>query len=356
MIEAFDSVQALPPEAIALLDHAGRSEFQLGAAWFAVVVGHACPPGQRAEFLLHRQAGQPVALLPLWRDRQGRASALTAPYTCLFRPLLAEAADPAAVRRAGQAFGAAVRAGGPLRLEALDPDWPGLAPLLEGFRAAGLLALRFAHFGAWGADVAGRDWPAYLAGRPGALRESIRRSLSRAGRDASLAFELVTGGTALEAGIAAYQQVHARSWKPAEPFADFVPAILPAAAAAGVLRLGLLRRAGVPIAAQYWTVMAGTARLDKLAHDETESKAAPGTALTAWMLRHLLAQERLAQIDFGRGDDAYKQAWTGQRRPRIGVLLCPPWHPAGAAAILRHGGGFATAFIRKKMSIRRPGG
>jgi hypothetical protein len=296
--------------------------------------------------LLHRQAAG-IALLPLYRAADGRLAGLAAPYTCIFRPLLSDGADAVA---AGRAFGAACRRAGPLRLDALDPDWPCLPPLLAGFRRAGLLPLRFAHFGNWHADVAGLDWPGYLARRPGELRETIRRRVARAMRDAAVGFELIASADGLEAGIAAYQHVYAKSWKEPEPFPAFGPAYLRAAALAGVLRLGVLRLAGVPVAAQYWTVTAGTARVEKLAHDETARKLSPGTVLTALMVRHLLERDRVATLDFGRGDDPYKAGWTGQRRPRIGVLLCPLWHPAGAAALARHWLGRVRAVSMRRHS------
>jgi CelD/BcsL family acetyltransferase involved in cellulose biosynthesis len=353
MIEAFDDLAALPADAAALFD---PTEFQLGADWFRTVAAHALPAGARPLFLLHRQAGRPAALLPLQRAADGRLQGLTSPYTCVFRPLLAEGADPAG---AGRAFGAFCRGAGPLRLDALDPGWPGLPPLLAGLRRAGLVPLRFAHFGNWHLDLAGQDWAGYLAGRPGELRETIRRRLARAGRDASVTFDVVIDGTGLEAGIAAYEYVYTKSWKGTEPFPAFGPALLRAAAAAGVLRLGVLRQAGVPVAAQYWTVTGGTATVHKLAHDEAARKLSPGTVLTALMLRHLLEHDHVAALDFGRGDDAYKAGWTGRRRQRIGVLLCPPWNPAGAAAIASHllGQGVATlwkALPAKIVGTRRP--
>jgi Acetyltransferase (GNAT) domain len=347
MIEGFDGIAALPMDAVALF--AEREDFQLGATWFETVAAHALPDGGCPLLLLYREAGQPVALLPLQRAADGKLSGLACPYTCAFRPLVAEGADAATLRRAGLAFGRACRAAGPLRLDALDPDWPGLMPLLGGFARAGMLSLRFAHFGNWHADVGGQDWPAYLAARPGELRETIRRRLARALRDPDIRFDLITDGHGLAAGLAAYEQVYAKSWKAPEPFLAFGPAYLRAAAAAGVLRLGVLRHSGTPVAAQYWCVTNGTARVEKLAHDEAARALSPGTVLTALMVRHLLDRDRVAELDFGRGDDAYKTGWTGQRRQRIGVLLCPPWHPAGAAALVRH----ATGRVRKALARNR---
>jgi len=329
--EAFDSVEALPADAMALLAAAEREDFQLGGAWFRTVAAHARPDGATPVFLLHRQAGR-AALLPLWRDATGRWAGMTSPYTCIFRPLLAEGADAV---RAGHAFGVACRGGGPLRLDALDPEWAGLPALLAGFRRAGMAALRFDHFGNWHTDIEG-DWASYLAGRPGDLRETIRRRLARADRDPAVTFDIVAGGPGLDAGIAAYEDVYARSWKAAEPFPAFAAAIMRAAADAGVLRLSLLRQGGVPVAAQYWSVTGATARVEKLAHDEAAKRLSPGTVLTARTIGHLIAHDSVQTLDFGRGDDGYKAGWTGQRRARIGVLLCPPWHPAGMAAIGRH--------------------
>jgi CelD/BcsL family acetyltransferase involved in cellulose biosynthesis len=64
------------------------------------------------------------------------------------------------------------------------------------------------------------------------------------------------------------------------------------------------------------------------------------------MLRHLLDQEHVAEIDFGRGDDPYKQGWASSRRQRIGVLLVNPWRLSGAVAWLRHGVGRIYAALR----------
>jgi CelD/BcsL family acetyltransferase involved in cellulose biosynthesis len=110
------------------------------------------------------------------------------------------------------------------------------------------------------------------------------------------------------------------------------------------------------VAAQYWTVTGGTATVHKLAHDETARKLSPGTVLTALMVRHLLEQDRVAALDFGRGDDAYKAGWTGRRRQRIGVLLCPPWHPAGFHALARHLLGQVAGRLRKALGSDRVDG
>jgi Acetyltransferase (GNAT) domain len=348
-VQSFADVASLPADARAMLDAAERQNFQLGAAWFGAVAAAALPPGTQPLFLLCREGARALALLPLLRRPDRRLAGLTTLYTCLFRPLAAADASAEDLRRAGRAFGRHCRRFGPLRLDALDPDWPGMPPLLSGLRQSGLAVLRFSHFGNWHVPVADLGWSGYLAGRPGDLRQTIKRRLARAARDPAVRFEMVTGGAGLEAGIAAYEAVYASSWKPQEPYPAFTGHLLRAAAGAGVLRLPLLWRAGVPVAAQYWTVTGGTATLLKLAHDEAARSLSPGTVLTALTIRHLLEQEGVTELDFGRGDDEYKSGWTGQLRMRGGVLLCPWWQPSGLLQLGRH---FAGQYLpHRRMAV-----
>jgi CelD/BcsL family acetyltransferase involved in cellulose biosynthesis len=54
------------------------------------------------------------------------------------------------------------------------------------------------------------------------------------------------------------------------------------------------------------------------------------------MIRHMLEQEHVSEIDFGRGDDPYKQGWVADRRQRVGLLLINPLRPAGMLALAGH--------------------
>jgi len=338
-VEARDALPDLPAQG-----------FELGAAWFGAVAAAALPAGARAEFLTAVGAdGAPRVVLPLQRHADGRREGLTAPYTTRFRPLAAADATAQELRAAGRAFARSCRTAGPLRLDALEEAWPGLAPLLAGFRDGGMWPVRFAHFGNWHLDVAGLGWDAYLAARPGALRNTIRRRLAQAARDPALGVAILGGGAELDAGIASYKAVYARSWKEPEPYPRFAAALMRAAAGVGALRLGLMRAAGDVIAAQLWVVADGVATVHKLAHDEQARALSPGTVLSARMIRHLLDEERVAMLDFGRGDDAYKAGWTGTRQQRIGVLLCPPWHIAGARALACHAAGRVRARLAARL-------
>lgn len=323
-------LEALPAGCAALL--AAADDFFLSETWWRCVLAAGMPADAEPCFL---PCGDGQVLIPL--QRRGRSlQSLTNPYSCLWQPLVAPGLDAAALRRAGEEFGRFCRAWPHVMLEAL-PDFSGLDPLLAGARRAGMFASRYAHFGNWHEPLDGRSFEQYLADRPGALRETVRRKLKRA----QATLELVTAPDAVEAGIGAYEDLYARSWKVPEPFPRFNAEMMRRAAergsppAQGSLRLGLLRAGARVVAAQIWIVFAGRAMVLKLAHDEADKALSPGTLLTALMLRALIDGERVTELDFGRGDDAYKQLWATRRRQRIGVVLANPLRPRGLAVLAR---------------------
>lgn len=339
-VRIFETPDELPEAAAALL---GRDGFFSSLAWWRTVWAAGVAPGT-TPIVAWSQDGAGGVLFALPRHGNGRIEALTNPYTCRYQPMAGPGAD---LRMAGRALARLGRGGGVVRLDALAPEWPGLAELLAGARAGGMVPLRFEHFGNWHQPTAGLDWRGYLAGRPGALRERVRRRLRAAERDNGLAVAVVVAPEAVAGGIGEYDAVYGRSWKEPEPFPRFNAELMHQAAREGVLRRGVLRREGEAIAVQLWIVRDGVAALLKLAHDEAFKPISPGTVLSAWMIRRLLEEERVASIDFGRGDDPYKQLWTSERRQRVGVLLATPWHPAGAAVLLRHGLGRLRARLRR---------
>lgn len=349
-IERFGSLADLPAEVEPLF--LANSGLFNSLAWWRNVLAFGMPDGSQAEFLLCRFGGVAAGLLPLRRSAEGRLFGLTTPYTCLYQPLLAPGVSPAIRFAVFAAFARFCRSAGYARFDALPADLPDLEPWRAAARAAGLAVLRFDSFGNWYEPVAGLDWRAYLESRQGALRETIRRRLRRAERDAGIRFEILRDASAIETGIAAYEQVYARSWKQAEPFPHFNAGLIRAGAEAGWLRLGVLWLRDQPVAVQLWSVEGGVAMVHKLAHDEAHKALSPGTVLTAGVLRSLLTEEPIAEIDFGRGDDAYKQGWAGQRRQRIGLVLANPLKPAGMAILTRHGLGRMRAALRSLAAAR----
>lgn len=323
---------------------------QSGRAWYAATEEAALPPGRAALYLGVCDGRGPLGLLPLAvpAGARGEAVSLTSPYSVLYQPLLR---DPGSAVAAGLGFGRALRGRGVVRLEALDPAWDGLAGLLAGLRRGGWLGWRFDQFGNWSEDVAGRSFQAYLAARPGALRETLRRRRRALARDPGLAITIARAPAEIGPALAAYETVYAGSWKVPEPFPRFNAALLHRLAREDAVRLAVLWRGARPLAAQYWAVGGGEAMVMKLAHLEEARALSPGTLLTAHVIEALLA-EGVGRLDFGRGDDPYKRLWTGTRRQRVGLLLAEPRHPAGLAALARQAAGAGLRALRRRGGAR----
>lgn len=324
--------------------------FQSSRAWYEALLAAALPPGAQPQFWMVSDAGRPLLLLPMLAGPGRHLSSLTTAYTTLSQPLVAPGLTAAELHAAGAAVARLFRAYPHAVLEALDADWSGLTPLLAGLRSAGLGVRTYHHFGNWHEPVT--SWDAYLASRPGPLRETIRRKSRACARHPDVRIEVVNGGEALGPALAAYESVYARSWKQPEPSPDFSAALLPRAAAAGVLRMGVVWAGSQAVAAQYWTVADGIATVLKLAHDDAWRALSPGTVLTAHMIQRLITAEGVQELDFGRGDDAYKQSWACMRRQRIGALLAFNWQPQGLAALLRHDTGTILRRLQRLATTR----
>ncbi len=201
--------------------------------------------------------------------------------------------------------------------------------LVLAFRAAGWRTTAEAASANWIAHVEGQDFAAYWARRPSRLRNTARRKA----RDAALSVEIFDYFD--PAGWDAYETVYAGSWKPAEGSPAFVRALAEQEGAAGCLRLGIARRNGRPVAAQFWTVEAGVATIHKLAYDEAERARSPGTVLSEAMFAHVIDRDRPRIIDFGTGDDPYKADWMDEKRPLYRLTLHDPRSLTGLAAAVR---------------------
>ena len=263
-----------------------------------------------------------IAVLPLMQGPR-RLEALANWYNFSWRPL----------------------GGGPALLTALARDLAHrtsritLAPLHEAdadvlaaaFRAAGWVVDRAVCNINHILPVGARSFAEYLASRPGPLRTTLAR------KSGKVAVEILTHFD--EAAWTEYEAVYADSWKPSEGSPAFLRAFAREEGAAGRLRMGIARAEGEPIAAQFWTVEAGTAFIHKLAHRESAKQLSPGTTLTAALLEHVIDSDHVALVDFGTGDEPYKRDWMDATRPLSRLDLFHPsatrWWPHIARAVMR---------------------
>ncbi len=215
----------------------------------------------------------------------------------------------------------------------MDPDSYAFSALFGALREAGLIPFRYFCFGNWYLRCTGTSWEQYLQTRTKKMRSNIKR-MEKKFAEAQGRIELVTTEKAsLDAAITAYNQVYNSSWKQPEPFPDFVPSLIRMASSAGWLRLAIAYLGETPIAAQLWLVCHDKAYIYKVAYDDKFSNLSPGTVLTAYLLRHVLENESVSEVDYLVGDDPYKKTWMSHRRERWGIVAYNPFTLMGLIGI-----------------------
>lgn len=203
--------------------------------------------------------------------------------------------------------------------------------LKQALRGRGWYVFEYDCFGNWHLPCAGMSFDTYMRTRDSKIYNTWVRKrkkfLNGCNEDSCL--EIVVDPSEVARAMDAYESVYAKSWKSPEPYDDFVRNWAHLCAQNGWLRLGLAWQGEVPIAAQFWFTMHGQANIFKLAYDNEYSKLSPGTVLSAHMFRNAIDEDRVVDIDYLTGDDAYKKAWMTKRRQRIGLLACNPRTPRG---------------------------
>ncbi len=291
------------------------------AAWFDLLAAHGFAPGGR--FDACGTSGDAAAWLPLRVENPGHLAGLANWYSFAIRPLYTGEGNRAAAL--DDLFARLRKPAARLTLypvPAAEQD-----DIVAAMRRAGWW-LRTAPKGDrhW-LDLAGLDHDGWWDSRPGALKNTVKRKAKKGVVDIALL-------TAFDPDAwAAYEEIYAASWKPEEGDPALLRAFAEAESARGTFRMGLARIEGAPVAAQYWTVEDGTAFIHKLAHVEDSLKASPGTLLSAALFRHVIAVDRVARVDFGTGNDAYKRDWMNRHEPLWHIEAFNPsriaaWGPA----------------------------
>lgn len=175
-------------------------------------------------------------------------------------------------------------------------------------------------FGNWYLRLQGRSFADYSRDLPGRLLNTITRKRKKLDKQGYWDIRIYTGVEELQQGLDAYWQVYNSSWKQTEPYPDFINGLIKLAAEQGWLRLGVLSLAQQPVAAQLWLVYRGTASIYKLAYDERFKELSPGSVLSQHMFEQVIDADKVEEIDYLVGDDAYKRDWMSERRERWGIM------------------------------------
>ena len=284
----------------------------------------------RLLFGINTQLGIAICL-PL---RSGdKLSGLSNYYSSLYGPMLWERQGGAAPvnsldgfqGEAAQLFAALIQnqiaKQAELQLSPMDIETHFAAGLSGALQSHGFWTDRFFCFGNWYLQVAQRSFEEYCAQLPSALQHSIDRGQRRLSKHGDWNIEVQTvDDVKLEAATADFISVYRQSWKQPEPREAFIPSLIKLAIKKQWLRLGILRLQGQPVAAQLWIVKNAKASIFKLAYVEGFERFSPGTVLTAHLMRHVIDVDKVGEVDYLTGDDAYKKDWMSHRRERWGLV------------------------------------
>ena len=219
-----------------------------------------------------------------------------------------------------------------LGLTEFDPCDRSYRSAVRSLRRTGLLVEYAFNSGTWYENTAALSFADYLSARPSELRNTWQRKRRRVDRSNRLSKAFFAKAAGIDRAIADYQTIYAASWKPAEFFPEFIPALIRLAAEVGALRLGIYYIDGVPAAAQFWILWHGRAVIYKLAHDKRLDDLSLGTLLTMEMAERVLSDDRPHEITLGRGDDPTRG--SGCRRDGNAGGSRLPIHGPGAGSAL----------------------
>jgi CelD/BcsL family acetyltransferase involved in cellulose biosynthesis len=354
-VAVYDDFESLPESCAALF----RGGVFQSLPWFRVLVD-ALGKAELRIHALESDGGEVHALIPMVRQPGGRLfnmrrlAAAANYYTPLFSPLVADGNSATVCLDAlAREIAQGVSRSDMVSMYPMDRDAPMYASTLSALRAAGMAVQPYLCFGNWYLKVNGRSYDDYVKTLPPRLRNTMKRKGNQL--ENRLRIEIISGGSALGEAIAAYETIYRASWKQPEGHPEFMPRLIRTCADEGWLRMGVAWIDGEPAAAQVWMVDDGVASIFKLAYDQRFVKHSVGSLLTAALMRHVIDIDRVQEVDFLSGDDAYKQDWMSHRRERWGIAAFNLRTMRGLSLAAVHFGRSALKHaVKRLIPFRRP--
>lgn len=332
-VEIFDELDAVARDAAGALDRAAQPSIYHRLDWFRLTLEHCRPPG-RLKVLRARSESKADAWLFAMVDG-GKAEPLASWYSLRAGVVQTGRDDGGALAGLARSLKQDLR----LNSVSLGPINGSAHNTADHFRSAGWLVHVDPMSTYWRINTKGMDFAAYWQSRPGRLRNTAKRKAKAA------ALEIAIYRAFDAAAWAAYEAVYEASWKPEEGSPAFMRALAEQEGAAGTLRLGIARKEGRPVAAQFWIVENGEATIHKLAYVEDAKQLSPGTILSVEMFREALDVDKVRLIDFGMGDDAYKAEWMEESAPLYRLTAYNPATINGLAGAMRAA---ASKLVRRR--------
>lgn len=321
-ISVYESFAAIPPGAREALSLRSRCPFFTSIEWFETVYRTSMSAALVPRvYLCSGDDGRALCALVCAHSNSSRTLVSLTNYYALEYSLSAPGVAPeAAVRAIARHIAGERPRWDRVQLYQARKDDAAVAQFSDELTRSGFACRRFFQFENWFARLQDEDFAQYFAGRPSHVKNTIQRKHKKLLKQHRVDIEVARGQTPeLARMVADFVRVYEASWKRPEPFPDFIPGLVELCAEQGLLRLGLLYVDGAPAAAQLWITGAGKAVIYKLAYDDRFVDLGVGSVLSREMFRIAIDDDKVAEIDYGVGSEAYKRDWMSSVRELSGL-------------------------------------
>jgi len=319
----------LPAKANTLFEQSEKKNIFLSRPWFECVSGVALEDDESLLLACVLSDDEMLAILPLVMNSSNNCYALKHRYTPTYSLLFADHDQQQVL--ACLALGLSQMPVKALLLEPVADDDSGLKGLQLAMESAGFSCdYTFRHYN-WIYRVQDASFESYMAARPANLRNTLSRKKRKLEREHDVELRLFAGEEVPQY-MPDYYAAYTASWKANEQYVDFLDDIVMGFSKAGWSRLGVIYIDGQPAASQLWFVHHGKASIFRLAYNEAWRQYSPGSILTSYLMEYVIDVDKVEEIDFLVGNEAYKQDWMSECRVRFAWSCIRKVKPAGGYA------------------------
>ncbi len=324
----------LPESANALFEQAQRDSLFFSRPWFESLTAAL---DESMVLVCVVAESKVLAILPLLKSAGTTGYALKHRYSSLYSLLLADNDQQRVL--ACLVDGLSQLPLNALLLEPVADNDARLNSLQGAMEAAGYSCDRVFRFYNWFLRVQGQSFADYMAARPARLRNTIARKARKLEREHGYDIRLFVEDE-VPPKMPDYYAVYNASWKANEQYAGLVDDMVARFSKAGWTRLAVLYIKGQPAAAQLWFVHHGKASIFRLSYDQAWKQYSPGSILMSYLMEYVIDTDKVEEVDFLVGNDAYKQDWMSDRRERFawsGVKTATPagWYQRSVGSLQR---------------------
>jgi len=318
----------LPESADALFELREKDSIFFSRLWFECLATTALDDDHTMVLACVVAGDTVLAILPLMKSAGSKTwYSLKHGFTPLYSLLLADDDQEQVLCCLSQALGQLPVNG--LLLEPVAKDDSKINGLQRSLEASGFCCNQIFRSYNWVCHLEGQSYKEYMLARPSKLRNTITRKKRKLEREHGFEIRVFTGDEVLQA-MPNYYVVYNASWKQNEiKNLDFQDCFVDKFSKAGWSRLAILYIKGQPVAAQIWFVHYRKASIFRLAYDKAWRQYSTGSILTSFLMEYVIDTDKVEEIDFLTGNDAYKQDWMSERRERILLSGVKSVNPAG---------------------------